>query len=130
MELNAEKLHSVCCYLITCNSKANLKSCAGCYTVSYCSKECQTFDWPRHKFACKNGKSSSAWKPSWAVEGRPPGWGKFAPSEDRDMWGSGHFIWGNIPAYDIVNWKRNELKDKGNLGCHNTQININIFFFS
>jgi SAM-dependent methyltransferase len=34
--------------------KSNLKICTGCYSVKYCSRECQTADWKkRHKPQCK-----------------------------------------------------------------------------
>jgi endogenous inhibitor of DNA gyrase (YacG/DUF329 family) len=28
--------------------------CGGCKTYSYCSKECQASDWPKHKATCKD----------------------------------------------------------------------------
>lgn len=28
-------------------------ACQGCHSIRYCSRECQTHDWPRHKAACK-----------------------------------------------------------------------------
>lgn len=31
----------------------NLKKCAGCKSVLYCSKECQKTDWTAHKLSCK-----------------------------------------------------------------------------
>jgi hypothetical protein len=47
---------------IWCRSCANLSAskenlyqlCSRCKVVSYCSKECQTRDWPYHKKQCKN----------------------------------------------------------------------------
>ena len=29
------------------------RACSGCYEVSYCGREHQTADWPRHKASCK-----------------------------------------------------------------------------
>ena len=47
------------CELVT----DTLRKCGKCKTVSYCSKECQTVDWPSHKIDCpemgrnyRNGK--------------------------------------------------------------------------
>src|SRR5260221_1117169 len=34
-----------------CSEEA-ARHCLGCYTVAYCSKECQKLDWPDHKNAC------------------------------------------------------------------------------
>eukprot|EP00601_Ochromonadales_sp_CCMP2298_P004735 CAMPEP_0173168826 /NCGR_PEP_ID=MMETSP1141-20130122/363_1 /TAXON_ID=483371 /ORGANISM="non described non described, Strain CCMP2298" /LENGTH=226 /DNA_ID=CAMNT_0014090583 /DNA_START=165 /DNA_END=841 /DNA_ORIENTATION=- len=31
-----------------------LRNCSGCETQRYCSKECQTADWPLHKAQCKS----------------------------------------------------------------------------
>jgi hypothetical protein len=35
-----------------CPSGVNLRLCARCKAVHYCSKECQRVDWPRHKVEC------------------------------------------------------------------------------
>eukprot|EP00966_Prymnesium_polylepis_P065439 1518826-Prymnesium_polylepis.2 len=35
-----------------CGQRA-LKKCAGCGTVVFCNKECQTRAWPRHKKLCR-----------------------------------------------------------------------------
>jgi len=35
-----------------CRSHENVKSCSRCHVRAYCSRECQTKDWPRHKKEC------------------------------------------------------------------------------
>ncbi|KAL7548669.1 hypothetical protein ACHAWF_011939 [Thalassiosira exigua] len=36
-----------------CDATSNLRNCARCGQVGYCSKECQRADWPNHKASCK-----------------------------------------------------------------------------
>ncbi|KAF7288923.1 hypothetical protein MIND_01408500 [Mycena indigotica] len=53
--------HSSCdkCYVFqrgSCASGAKLLRCGGCSIAFYCSKECQTADWGRHKVECKATK--------------------------------------------------------------------------
>eukprot|EP00729_Bicosta_minor_P032519 gene32519-biopygen16267 len=36
-----------------CNAEGAANYCAGCSQRSYCSKECQTMDWKKHKTLCK-----------------------------------------------------------------------------
>ena len=36
--------------------KADLKTCSGCQSVQYCSRECQIEDWQNHKAFCKRMK--------------------------------------------------------------------------
>ncbi|KAI0528328.1 hypothetical protein F5B22DRAFT_641299 [Xylaria bambusicola] len=31
----------------------NLKACTGCFLIEYCSKACQTRDWPQHQTTCQ-----------------------------------------------------------------------------
>lgn len=40
----------------TCTScsKPAANKCGGCKTLSYCSKDCQSKDWPNHKATCKD----------------------------------------------------------------------------
>ena len=40
-----------------CGAENNLRLCAACKTVKYCSKACQKKDWPQHKRWCKCIKS-------------------------------------------------------------------------
>eukprot|EP01116_Phalansterium_solitarium_P013230 TRINITY_DN3045_c0_g1_i1.p1 TRINITY_DN3045_c0_g1~~TRINITY_DN3045_c0_g1_i1.p1 ORF type:complete len:354 (+),score=20.36 TRINITY_DN3045_c0_g1_i1:644-1705(+) len=44
---------TVCGNPACATSLAAMKKCSRCETASYCSKECQAADWPRHKLACK-----------------------------------------------------------------------------
>lgn len=37
----------------TCNKQGEWQKCGKCESVFYCSKECQTHDWPDHKKCCK-----------------------------------------------------------------------------
>lgn len=41
----------------SCSETERLLKCGACYTVSYCSKECQKADWNAHKVACRSFKS-------------------------------------------------------------------------
>lgn len=54
-EVSQVEIHTVECN--TCKKKppAKLSKCAKCQLIYYCSKECQTQDWKRHKLEC--GKS-------------------------------------------------------------------------
>lgn len=36
----------------SCGEEAKLKLCASCHRVGYCSRECQTKDWPDHSKCC------------------------------------------------------------------------------
>ncbi|KAJ7150682.1 hypothetical protein C8R46DRAFT_1305323 [Mycena filopes] len=47
--------HQTCgnCFQSQRSHASKLSRCARCVHVSYCSKKCQTADWPQHKQACK-----------------------------------------------------------------------------
>jgi len=51
LEQKVSYLCKICCVCGT--SGASLMSCARCRSIYYCSKDCQTADWPAHKPACK-----------------------------------------------------------------------------
>ena len=45
-----------CCYkchkTVTGPGKTKLSKCARCHSITYCSRECQVKDWPRHREYC------------------------------------------------------------------------------
>jgi len=47
------------CDNANCDQILNLKLCAGCKAMQYCSPKCQKQDWKTHKHACKNVITSS-----------------------------------------------------------------------
>lgn len=36
----------------TVTGKKKLSKCSRCHAISYCGKECQVEDWPRHRYNC------------------------------------------------------------------------------
>ena len=40
------------CNTTVTGEKKKLSKCAGCHAISYCGRECQRADWPRHKWNC------------------------------------------------------------------------------
>ncbi|RXW14219.1 hypothetical protein EST38_g11634 [Candolleomyces aberdarensis] len=89
-----------------CEKPGN-KACSACKLVSYCSKECQTAHWKRHKRVCKNPMRSSDWQPSWDAENCAPFF--MEPSEDeKESLNGGSALWGNMPAIDLINLNANE----------------------
>ncbi|KAG0697937.1 hypothetical protein DFH29DRAFT_944009 [Suillus ampliporus] len=103
--------------------KQGIKTCSACKLVSYCSKECQENHWRIHKRDCKNQLKSDDWKPAWVVERRLPTSlqtqtsfptslfsGQNLPTHITEF-DSGLYLWGNMPAMDLINLEQNE-KDK------------------
>ncbi|KAJ5047251.1 uncharacterized protein L3040_003090 [Drepanopeziza brunnea f. sp. 'multigermtubi'] len=85
--------------------------CKGCFLIQYCSKECQVAHWVSHKVDCKSPLMKSTWKPSWQREVRKPAFitgdsGPFAFGQTK--YGKQKYLWGNVPAIDVVNHCHNE----------------------
>ena len=75
--------------------------------LQYCSKECQAADWVNHKPSCRSALMKDTWKPDWVRVGRDP---TFITASDAPFtsFGTQGFLWGNMPAIDILNIKDNE----------------------
>lgn len=53
----------------------------------------------------------AAWRPSWVIEAREPafiGVGEEGPFVDMVSHGRQKYLWGNVPAFDLLNLQQNE----------------------
>lgn len=89
-----------------CSNDTN-NTCKGCRLVQYCSKECHEAYWYRHKDDCKSALMKSGWIPGWHREGRNPTRNPI----DFNWKELQKYLWGNLPALDILNIKDNEGPD-------------------
>ncbi|PMD57810.1 uncharacterized protein K444DRAFT_653762 [Hyaloscypha bicolor E] len=70
-------------------------------------RECQPCHWPRHKIDCNSPLLQEAWKPPWEAELRQPAFvGEGV--EQLSPHGQRKYLWGNVPAVDILNVAQNE----------------------
>jgi hypothetical protein len=79
----------------------------------YCSKDCQTAHWKEHRKDCRAPWIKESWKPRWEQENRVPafigpGEQDIEPEAGLAWFGSKQYLWGNMPAVDILNLKENE----------------------
>ncbi|ESZ89522.1 hypothetical protein SBOR_10092 [Sclerotinia borealis F-4128] len=97
-------------------TKIGSKTCNGCFLVQYCSKDCQTVHWKYHKKDCKSPLMKESWKPQWRVENRQPAFirqgGDASNSYQKPVtmvgFGEKKYLWGNVPAIDMVQYCNNE----------------------
>lgn len=71
----------------------------------YCGRNCQITDWKHHKVDCKSKYLKERYVPQWEVENRMPAFAKGPPLAS---FGSLQYLWGNVPALDILKVKHNE----------------------
>lgn len=74
--------------------------------LKYCSKECQITNWPHHKKICKSDLMKSKYVPDWIKEDRLPSW--VSDSEHSLAFGVNQYLWGNMPAVNILNMDESE----------------------
>ncbi|KAH7413716.1 hypothetical protein DE146DRAFT_761995 [Phaeosphaeria sp. MPI-PUGE-AT-0046c] len=87
-----------------CENEAR-STCVKCKLVQYCSKECQIVDWVSHKAICKSRYLKTPYKPRWQTEKRIP---EFMGGPPLAQFGSLQYLWGNVPAIDLLKVTENE----------------------
>ncbi|RGP78863.1 set and mynd domain-containing 3 [Fusarium longipes] len=80
-------------------------SCKNCRLVVYCSSDCQKAHWPIHRIDCKSALGKETWTPNWALQNRTPA---FIRGGIGVSFGGKKFLWGNVPALDILRLDSNE----------------------
>ncbi|KAH7095343.1 hypothetical protein FB567DRAFT_601187 [Paraphoma chrysanthemicola] len=95
--------------IVPCTTTAKF-TCKSCKLIQYCSKECQTLDWILHKPTCKSPLLKDAYEPSFIAEKRLPLYMTNVDPSGLNLapHGSMQYLWGNIPALDIINLVGNE----------------------
>jgi hypothetical protein len=80
-------------------------SCKNCRLVVYCGPDCQKAHWPIHKVDCKSALGKETWTPNWALQNRTPA---FVGGGIGVSFGGKKFLWGNVPALDVLRLDSNE----------------------
>ncbi|KAI3335322.1 hypothetical protein F4824DRAFT_511248 [Ustulina deusta] len=86
-------------------------ACKSCLMVAYCSKRCQTAHWPTHRKDCQSPILKGTWKPRWVTENRPPTFMRVRIGvgiQDQVKFGVAKYLWGNVPAFDVIQLGQNE----------------------
>ncbi|KAL4973168.1 hypothetical protein BDW66DRAFT_168860 [Aspergillus desertorum] len=89
--------------------KTGRHGCKGCQLVTYCSRRCQESHWHLHKPSCKSALRKNAWQPAWVLEHRTPAFMGDGPG--TTIFGEKKYLWGNIPAFDVLRLDMNEGAD-------------------
>ncbi|KAI0426602.1 hypothetical protein F5Y09DRAFT_351075 [Xylaria sp. FL1042] len=111
-----------------CSRVASL-ACKSCLMVAYCSKRCQRAHGPIHRKDCLSPIMKGTWKPRWVTENRPPTF-MGDGMEDQVKFGTVKYLWGNVPAFDVIQLGQNEGVDFQNpinllfAGSYKSQLNI------
>ncbi|KAL7804936.1 hypothetical protein V8C44DRAFT_369117 [Trichoderma aethiopicum] len=81
--------------------------CKNCLLVAYCGADCQKAHWPLHKADCRSPLGKETWTPDWVLEKRVPTF--IGDSEHgQAVFGAKKFLWGNVPAIDVLQLGSNE----------------------
>lgn len=64
--------------------------------------------WPFHKLDCNSDIRKPTWKPAWEAEERMPDFVGVPMNAYFAKSGGEKFIWGNVPALDLLRLKDNE----------------------
>ena len=90
-------------YLVQCNVSFSNK------VIQYCGATCQKNHWLAHKKVCKSSLSKTSWRPQWDLEEREPAWASGPASQNwHNPYGETKYLWGNVPAIDVLKLKQNE----------------------
>ncbi|KAI0531843.1 hypothetical protein GGR58DRAFT_518185 [Xylaria digitata] len=90
-------------------TKVGSLACKSCLMVAYCSKRCQTVHWPTHRKDCRSPIMKGTWKPRWVSENRTPAF--MSPLPGHVEFGAVKYLWGNVPAFDVIQLGQNEGAD-------------------
>ncbi|KAF1812296.1 hypothetical protein P152DRAFT_487845 [Eremomyces bilateralis CBS 781.70] len=82
-------------------------ACSACRMVLYCNQSCQRSHWSDHKKDCKSPMMKPTWTPSWHIENRTPTFIN-NNAQPYTSFGGGKYLWGNVPAIDVLALKNNE----------------------
>ncbi|KAF1994316.1 hypothetical protein P154DRAFT_586027 [Amniculicola lignicola CBS 123094] len=81
------------------------KICGSCKLVQYCSRKCQLAHRTSHNELCKSNLMDRFYVPRYIQENRVPA---FMGCPPQIVFGEQQYLWGNVPALDILNIRDNK----------------------